>query len=97
MASDKLTIAIDFDDTFTADPELWSHVIAEMQRRGHRVICVSGCRNTLANRTLRKSALPSGVDLFVSYDCPKRWFMKQHRIDVDIWIDDRPESIPGEG
>lgn len=39
-----LTIAIDFDDTFTADVNAWTAVIQTLQSFGHRVVCVSARR-----------------------------------------------------
>lgn len=90
----QLTIAIDFDDTFTADVEMWSHVIAEFQRFGHSVVCVSARRNELGHRQELTQALPEGVSVLLSYDAPKRLYAKSQGVDVDIWIDDMPEAIP---
>ena len=36
-----LTIGLDYDHTFTADPELWRQFIGDTQRRGHLVVCVT--------------------------------------------------------
>lgn len=90
----SLTVAIDFDDTFTADCETWREVILLMQRSGHRVICVSARRNDLSHRQELTQALPDGVVVLLSYDTPKRLFAKSQGFDVDIWIDDMPEAIP---
>ena len=89
-----LTIAIDYDDTFTADASMWRRVIAEMHKAGHRVVCVSARRNEIGHRQELTQALPDGVAVMLSYDTPKRMFAKDEGIDVDIWIDDMPESIP---
>lgn len=35
----SLVFGLDFDDTFTADPELWALFIREAQAKGHRVYC----------------------------------------------------------
>jgi hypothetical protein len=90
----SLTIAIDFDDTFTADCETWREAILLLQRSGHRVICVSARRNELSHRQELTQALPDGVPVLLSYDTPKRSFAKLNGYDVDIWIDDMPEAIP---
>lgn len=89
-----LTVAIDYDDTFTADPEAWSCVIGELQRHGHRVVCVSARRNSFGHRQELQAALPQGVTVLLSYDMPKRAYAKSQCVDVDIWIDDMPEAIP---
>jgi hypothetical protein len=89
-----LTIAIDFDDTFTADAEAWTAVIQTLRSFGHRVVCVSARRNTFEHRAELVNALPSGVTVLLSYDTPKRLYAKEQGVEVDIWIDDMPEAIP---
>lgn len=89
-----LTVAIDFDDTFTSDVDTWREVIVLLQRSGHRVICVSARRNEIGHRQELMRALPDGVKVLLAYDVPKRLYAKSQGVDVDIWIDDAPESIP---
>lgn len=89
-----LTVSIDFDDTFTADPDTWTEVIRVLQRSGHVVICTSARRNDLDNRRELENSLPGGVCVLLSYDEPKRSYAKKQGYDVDIWIDDMPEAIP---
>ena len=90
----QLTIAIDFDDTFTSDPATWSDVIEVLQHAGHRVVCVSARRDCIEHRQELMVALPNGVAVLLSYDTPKREFARRHGVNVDIWIDDMPEAIP---
>jgi len=45
----SLVFGLDFDDTFTADPELWAMFIREAQAKGHRVYCVTARRNSDEN------------------------------------------------
>lgn len=88
-----LTIAIDFDDTFTADTKLWRSFITLAQGFGHRVICVTARRESFESRRELERALGDGVVVLFAYDCPKRLYAQQHKVDVDIWCDDMPESI----
>lgn len=90
----SLTIAIDFDNTFTADPDLWSTFIASAQQHGHTVICVSARRNELSHRQELAFALPERVPILLSYGEPKRMYAAKQGYVVDIWIDDCPEAIP---
>ncbi len=90
----QLTIAIDFDDTFTADVEAWTAAIKELQRHGHQVICVSARRNVIEHRQELSRSLPENVKVLLSYDMPKRAYAKKEGFTVDIWIDDKPEAIP---
>jgi len=91
---EQLTIAIDFDNTYTADVKMWKSVIEVMQSAGHRVICVSARRNEFSHRRELTESLPDGVDVLLSYGTPKRMFAESHGYQVDIWIDDTPEAIP---
>lgn len=91
-----LVIAIDFDETFTADCQLWCEFILNAQKRGHKVICVSARRNEFSHRRELTEALPEGVEVLLSYGTPKRMYAEAHGHQVDIWIDDLPEAIPTE-
>lgn len=89
-----LTIAIDFDDTFMADPGLWELFIRLARCLGHTVICVTARRGKfLEDRQEVEQALPAGVKAYFSYDTPKRTYMASQGVEVDIWIDDIPEGI----
>jgi hypothetical protein len=96
VTTDSKTIAIDFDDTFTADPELWSQFIAHAQDRGHRVLCVTARRDTDENRDDMTSCfILYGVDVPIIF-CnlsSKLHTMERRGTKVDIWIDDSPYAI----
>jgi len=89
----SILLAIDFDDTFTADPALWSAVIRLAKDGGHRVFCVSCRRETFENRAEMREALPEGVPIFLTSFAPKEYFMGSRGHKVDVWIDDYPLSI----
>lgn len=87
-------IAIDFDETFTADPDLWKSFISQAIGRGHKVICVTARRDTYERRREVLEALPPEVPAYFAYDRPKRDYMhKVHGMWPDIWIDDVPEGV----
>lgn len=105
-----MKIALDYDDTYTKDPELWDSFIAEAKERMHEVTFV----------TLRFSK-----DVFMSRYNHKEndlidhgWYLynedilsdaenleipviftggapKSQHYKADIWIDDSPEFING--
>lgn len=89
-----LTIAIDFDDTFTADTQAWSDVIRLLQAFGYTVLCVTGRSDFEVNRTEIENALPNGVSVFLTSGMQKDTFMRSRGFNVDIWIDDCPAVIP---
>lgn len=85
----KLTIGLDYDDTYTADPELWNKFIGLAKARGHKVVCVSCRKESEENRT--EMNVPCA--LYLTDMAPKKWHMEQNGIDVDVWIDDCPEGV----
>lgn len=91
----KLTIAIDYDDTYTADPSFWDKFIQLAVEHSHKVICITARRNILEHRQELMKSLPEGIEIYFSYDEPKADFIKRQNIVVDIWIDDSPGWIVG--
>ena len=82
--------SLDFDGTYTLDPEMWNEWVILAQARGHIIYCV-----TLRSPTYSVEVLGSiGADrcIFTSSE-GKKEFTKQLNIDIDVWIDDIPEFI----
>jgi hypothetical protein len=89
----KLTIAIDYDDTYTADPVFWNRVIQLAKEHNHNMICVTA--RSHENRQELINSLPEGMTTYFSHDEPKADYIKRQNIVVDIWIDDSPGWIVG--
>ena len=89
-------IAIDYDDTFTADPDLWRTFIVAAISRGHSVVCITARRKTLENQQEIAREMPDEVDVHFSYDEPKAAYAKRNGVPVDVWIDDSPGWIVGQ-
>ena len=90
-----MLIAIDFDDTLTADAALWSQFIFEAKHLGHQVVCVTARRDTDDNNETISSWMQShGIDLRVYYSAlgSKIDYMQKRGLKVDIWIDDDPRK-----
>ena len=90
-----MLIAIDFDDTLTADPVLWFTFIDVAKRIGHIVVCVTARRDTEENREWINSWMKErGFDLFTHYTSlgSKLDYMERIGVKVDIWIDDDPRK-----
>lgn len=88
-----MIIALDFDDTYTADPSLWDTFISECLSRSHRVLIVTCRHGTEESREVVLENLGLDVPVYYTGHAPKRWFMEQLGVKVDIWIDDRPEFV----
>ena len=91
-----LIIAIDFDNTFTAAPLLFSEFIKHAKALGHRCYIVTARRNTVENADI----VDGQLDLW-DCQCPvifsnlgsKITEMARRHIKVDIWIDDDPRKL----
>jgi Glycosyl transferase 4-like len=83
-----MLIAIDYDGTYTADPEMWEAFARYAKMRGHEVHLVTmrhpsesvriGQHITTVHYTDRKG---------------KREYMLARELHVGIWIDDMPDFI----
>jgi hypothetical protein len=88
-----MLIAIDFDDTLTADSKLWGDFIRSAKTLGHRVICVTARRDTDDNNeSVRDWMISHGIELPVYFTSleSKVEHAKKIGLKVDIWIDDDP-------
>lgn len=99
MKPEPKTYGLDYDDTYTSDPELWQWFIRRAQGRGHTVYIVTCRHDTHENREEvygdRESTLtglPWSRHIFTGF-AAKKWFCEHRGLKIDIWIDDYPESI----
>jgi hypothetical protein len=86
-----MKIALDFDDTYTRDPELWDQFITLAQSRGHDIRIVTFRKRAMTDPVLDYLATKMPV-IFTEYT-QKRHFTNEMNWLVDIWIDDSPEFI----
>jgi len=87
-----VNLALDFDDTYTRDPEMWNEFIDLMHRNGHNVYCVT-MRTQAEGRTV-KEVLGKRVDgIFFTARKAKRPYMFALGIRIDVWVDDEPGWI----
>jgi hypothetical protein len=85
------TIAVDWDNTYSLAPAMWDRVIETFKAHNFRVLIVT-CRQDTEENVIECKA--PGCSTVFTRATPKRWFMKEQRgIEVDVWIDDQPESI----
>ena len=85
-----LTIAIDYDDTFTADPALWTAFVQMARARWHAVfVTTARFPHDLADVY---AALPD-AEVIASGGKPKANAAEAYGVGIDIWIDDSPHLI----
>ncbi len=88
-----MRIAIDYDDTFTADPATWCKVIRVLEDAGHEVVCVSARFANAENLEELGRNLPRHMQIVLSEHNAKAEVMAKRGTPVDIWIDDWPTAI----
>ncbi len=85
-----MKIALDYDQTYTADPTFWNNVIDMAKQKGHEIRIV-----THRHHKHDKIEGLDGLEKIYTDGVAKKWFC-EHRGDLwtpDIWIDDKPKGI----
>ena len=90
-----MRIALDYDNTYTADPEMWNEFIGMVKHRfGHDVRIVTA-RDERHDRTDELRSLENHLPVIYCRGVAKKWFLTHFGDGFvpDVWIDDKPESI----
>jgi HK97 family phage portal protein len=100
MSMRAMTISIDYDRTFTADPRLWGEFAKQSAAAGNRVVMVSRRPDTAENQAAMAEALGEYIEAFSDVllvgETMKDEAAKAAGIEVDVWIDDSPQFIRSE-
>ena len=86
-------IAIDYDGTYTVDPDLWRAFIERAQARGHVVVMVTGRSNEGQFGAEVRRAVNGLVPIVFAAQMWKRHAAQLAGFDVSIWIEDHPEAV----
>lgn len=97
-ATRSLTISIDYDRTFAADPQLWGQFAKSAAACGNTVVMVS--RRPESDRQVVADALGDYAAAFsrvllVGPERLKEQAAEEAGISVDVWVDDSPQFIKG--
>lgn len=90
-APESVTIAIDFDRTWTVDPFAWRTWYDFMTSRGHRILLATGRQKW--SDDMARCYLPDDMEIVYCGREPKAEVMAQSLHKIDIWIDDAPGAI----
>lgn len=89
-----MNIAIDFDDTYTRDPQLWDNFISLALQSGHNVYCVTARANPNDEEVLGSIGQMVGRNnCYFTAMQGKRAYMNANKIIIHVWIDDMPDMI----
>ena len=86
-----MVIAMDYDGTYTEDPELWLPFLKSAKDRGHTVLCVT--MRTEDEASEMPSELLDIVQLICTSRQAKLPYLAGKNIEIDVWIDDSPHWI----
>ena len=86
-----MIVAIDYDGTYAAAPELFNEIIKLFQDNGHTVICVTARPEVMGQSIL--DSIGKLIPVVFAGSEWKREAAKQRGYKVDVWIDDMPEMI----
>ena len=80
-----MNINIDYDNTYTANPNMWDEIIQTMHKYGCEVYCIT---KRLGSLDERKPQIP-----VIHAVKSKLEASVASGVKIDIWIDDKPQSI----
>lgn len=87
-----MMLAIDYDETYTEDPEFWDLVIALAVARGHSVICAT-MRHEHEGDEIRKYLGHKVERIIFTGRKAKHQFVQEAGYYPSVWIDDSPHWL----
>ena len=91
-----MNISLDFDDTYTRDPEMWNHFVELAQQSGHTVYCVTAREPNKVNKEEVYNSIGRLVgkdNCYFTNSMAKAKYMSEQGIQIDVWIDDLPSNV----
>ena len=91
-----MNISLDFDETYTRDPEMWDLFVALAQSRGHTVYCVTAREPLPKFKEEVYDTIGKQIgerNCYFTDGSAKERFMFDRGILIDVWIDDSPKFI----
>jgi len=92
-----MTISVDFDRTFAADPALWGEFARKSAAEGNRVVMVSRRPDTPENQAEIAETLGDYREAFDAVllvgERLKDDAAREAGIEVDVWVDDSPQFV----
>lgn len=85
------TIGLDYDDTFTTDPDAWFGAMSLLKRKGFRIV---GTTFRYAEEPIEDQRYHRLCDRVIY--CARRSKQETAKLEgeeVDIWIDDMPQFV----
>ena len=91
-----MLLALDYDDTYTRDPEFWDAVIELAKQRGHSVICAT-MRYLQEGADVEAALLGKVKNFIYTGRTAKHNAVHAAGYIPSVWIDDSPHWIHMDG
>jgi acid phosphatase class B len=88
----RMNLSLDYDNTYTRDPEFWDVFIDIAKRRGHTVYVVTMRTPGEGEEVIKYLQHQVEAILFTSRR-NKHDYCFDQRISIDVWIDDMPYFV----
>lgn len=85
------TFGVDYDGTWSSDPDAFEAIAALLISRGHRVVVVTA--RASGHVQVRRAVGSCVHRVIFTSGRPKRAYCAMQDEHIDIWIDDMPEMI----
>lgn len=99
-----MLIAVDYDGTFTADPDFWRQMVALGRARGHEFVCVTGRSDErmLTDPSRHwgdevRAGIAGLMPIVFAGDDYKSEAAVKAGYKVNVWCDDHPEWVGRQG
>jgi acid phosphatase class B len=93
-----LNISLDYDDTYTRDPECWDLFIELCKYRGHTIYVITARSPSEGAEVIDALQKRVGLEnIFFTSRKAKKQFIYEKQISIDVWIDDAPWFILNDG
>ena len=93
-AKKPICFALDYTGCYELDPEFWNEFIKNAYAKDYVIYCISNKMETTELPVLNSIGQIIGEDnCFFTEGEAKKDYAKEHGLDIDIWIDDKPKKI----
>lgn len=84
-----MVIALDYDDTYTRDPDFWEKFATLAEARGHSVTILTKRGPSNQGNVMGSCRIP----VIYTDRKAKKPFAEAKGFNFDIWIDDAPQNL----
>lgn len=88
-----LTIGVDFNHTYEADPEAFREMVLNFQKRGHICVLVTSRHDGTPEAEEVRKAIGTLMPVVFAGDVWKAEAAEAAGYKVDIWCDDKPTGV----